>query len=847
MRDERYIRIDGKPLLVVYRPNLLPSASKTAARWRQWCKKNGIGEIYLAYTQSFETVDPSTYGFDAAIEFPPNNSAPPIITDSVTPLSDDFDCTVYDWRIFVERSKNYQKPPYTLFRGVCPSWDNTARRKNTSGNFINNTPELYQNWLENAIKDSLENQTNPDERLIFVNAWNEWAEGAYLEPDTRYGYAWLQATRNALEAKIAEGRRKVLLVTHDCHPHGAQFLALEIARELVRNGFLPAIIALDGGRLFDEFAQIGPMIVTSSSSHGALCNFLTDCRNRGYSNAITSTVVCGSIVPELKRHGFQVLSLIHELSGVIHEMKQESNAKHIAELSDRIVFPAKLVRDHYTTITPFNAEKAFIRPQGLLRKNPYQGKNREAHREVCQRHGFPINTRIILSIGFLDHRKGADLFVKIAAQVCHKFKDIVFIWVGHTEPNIERDVRNKIKDFNLQDRILLIGFDPEPFVYYAAASVYALTSREDPFPNVVLESASVGVPIVAFENTTGAAEFIVQQGGLLARHLDVAHFATHIETLLADQTKLPAHLSSDFSLRRYVLDLLHYLTASARISVIVPNYNYARLIKRRLDSIRMQTYPIYELIILDDASTDESVSRITDYCRKNDCDARVVLNKANSGSVFSQWQKGIRMATGDLVWIAEADDSSDPNFLSTLVPAFDENEIVLACCQSRQINEKGRLLATDYLSYTSDISRRWQNDHFSNGVDIIRESLSIKNVIPNVSGVLFDRQALVQALENIGEDLFDYRVAGDWLVYLHVLVQGRFFFSSKSLNDHCRHTQSVTCDAAVEKHLDEVAKLQTIAQKIAQPDEFVIAQAHEYLEQLRVQFGLDKIQDQKES
>lgn len=847
MQDERYIRIDGKPLLVVYRPNLLPSAPKTAERWRKWCTKNGIGEIYLAYTQSFETVNPSTYGFDAAIEFPPNESSPPIVTNSVKPISDDFDCTVYEWRIFVENSKNYQKSNYTLFRGVCPAWDNTARRKNGSSVFINNTPTLYQRWLGNAIADTLENQTNPDERLIFVNAWNEWAEGAYLEPDERYGYAYLQATRNALEARMAEGRRKVLLVTHDCHPHGAQFLLLEIARELVRNGFLPAIVALDGGRLLDEFAQLGPMIVASSSSHGALCNFLADCRKQEYSNAITSTVVCGSIVPELKRQGFQVLSLIHELSGVIHAMKQESNAKHIAELSDRIVFPAKLVRDHYTTITPFNAEKAFIRPQGLLRKNPYQGKNREAHREVCQRHGFPINTRIILSIGFLDHRKGADLFVKIAAQVCHKFKDIVFIWVGHTEPNIERDVRNKIKDFNLQDRILLIGFDPEPFVYYAAASVYALTSREDPFPNVVLESASVGVPIVAFENTTGAAEFIVQQGGLLARHLDVAHFATHIETLLADQTKLPAHLSSDFSLRRYVLDLLHYLTASARISVIVPNYNYARLIKRRLDSIRMQTYPIYELIILDDASTDESVSRITDYCRKNDCDARVVLNKANSGSVFSQWQKGIRMATGDLVWIAEADDSSDPNFLSTLVPAFDENEIVLACCQSRQINEKGRLLATDYLSYTSDISRRWQNDHFSNGVDIIRESLSIKNVIPNVSGVLFDRQALVQALENIGEDLFDYRVAGDWLVYLHVLVQGRFFFSSKSLNDHCRHTQSVTCDAAVEKHLDEVAKLQTIAQKIAQPDEFVIAQAHEYLEQLRVQFGLDKIQDQKES
>ena len=200
MRDPRYIHIKGKPLLLVYRPNLLPSAEKTASRWRDWCRANGLGEIYLAYTQSFETIDPSIYGFDAAVEFPPNNSEPPNITDSVAPMDDNFGSSVYDWRIFVERSELYKQQPYTLFRGICPAWDNTARRKNQGTVFLNNTPALYQRWLENAIRDTQAHRLDPDERLIFVNAWNEWAEGAHLEPDARYGYAHLNATLRALLA-----------------------------------------------------------------------------------------------------------------------------------------------------------------------------------------------------------------------------------------------------------------------------------------------------------------------------------------------------------------------------------------------------------------------------------------------------------------------------------------------------------------------------------------------------------------------------------------------------------------------------------------------------------------------
>ncbi|WP_232424052.1 glycoside hydrolase family 99-like domain-containing protein [Imhoffiella purpurea] len=199
LRDPRYIRVRGRPLLLVYRPELLPSPVETARRWRHWCQNNGVGDLYLAYTQSFESADPARYGFDAAIEFPPNNSHPVAITKRIERRNRDFKGMIYDWTVYPEQSRHYAPCRYRLFRGVNPSWDNEARRPGCGAIFLGSSPSGYREWLENAIRDTLDRFDDMSERLVFVNAWNEWAEGAHLEPDQRYGYAYLQATRDALE------------------------------------------------------------------------------------------------------------------------------------------------------------------------------------------------------------------------------------------------------------------------------------------------------------------------------------------------------------------------------------------------------------------------------------------------------------------------------------------------------------------------------------------------------------------------------------------------------------------------------------------------------------------------
>jgi len=832
LRDDRYIRVQDRPLVLVYRPELLPSAPQTAHRWRQWCRENGIGEIYLAYTQSFEKVDPAQYGFDAAIEFPPNRCNLPVVTSSVVPLRGDFDCAVYDWRELVVRSQHYEDPGYKLFRGVCPAWDNTARRKNRGTVLLNSSPEHYRQWLCNAVRDTELRHADPSERLVFVNAWNEWAEGAHLEPDQRYGYAYLEATRDALGEESA-----ILFVTHDCHPHGAQFLSLEIARRLKANGSKVYLIALDGGVLFDDFAQVGTIINARAVSDEQLDRFLAGLQDRGIDSAITSTVVSGQILPRLKQFGFRVLSLIHELPGVIRDMGQEGNARLVAEFADKVVFPARLVGDQFGAFAEVPADRTVIRPQGVLRRNPFQGRRADAHRLICEKFRLPLDAKIGLAIGYLDERKGADLFVEVAAKVLTTQPKAYFIWVGHAEQKMYAQVVAALEQRGIADRVLLAGFDRDPMAFYAAASVYLLTSREDPFPNVVLEAAEAGTPVVAFEGATGAADFVVKHAGRLARAFDTSEFAQRVAELMEQPARLD--VARVGSLQQYVLDLLFHLRGQPRVSVVLPNYNYAKYLPGRLDSICLQGFPVYELIVLDDASSDESVDVCEEYLRRSSVDYHIVRNPENSGSVFRQWVKGVSMCSGDLVWIAEADDQAHRGFLKALVPAFADAGVVLAYTQSKQMGAADEILATDYFAYTQDVcEHRWRQDYVCDGPREIAEAFSVKNTLPNVSAALFRRSALEATLAQIGERLFDYRIAGDWMVYLHLLCRGKIHFCATALNLHRRHSRGVTNSSDAQLHLREVHRMQELAAELSVVPEPVQRKVQEYNAHLLQHFKL---------
>jgi lipopolysaccharide biosynthesis protein len=235
LRDPRYLRVDSKPLLLVYRPGLLPEPRKTAERWRHWCREHDVGEIHLAYVQSFDNVDPTEIGFDAAVAFPPNNVTPKPITDRFRLINPEFQGDIHDWRELAAATPS--RPPYTLYPAVNPGWDNEPRRSGGGRVFTHASPRTYSEWLRRTIKHTA--ATQPPERppLVFINAWNEWAEGAVLEPDARLGHAWLHATRAALQPRVTPEPRPCAVI-HAWYPE----VLGEILDRLVASGLAWRVI-----------------------------------------------------------------------------------------------------------------------------------------------------------------------------------------------------------------------------------------------------------------------------------------------------------------------------------------------------------------------------------------------------------------------------------------------------------------------------------------------------------------------------------------------------------------------------------------------------------------------------
>lgn len=203
-RDERYLKIDGKPVFTIYRASLFPDLKATITRWRGEMERMGYPGIYLIATNAFDFVGHEQYGFDALSEFPPHQVRTPNIEKSlaVSHFRDGGRIRNYADVVAVEKAKPTGQG--VVHPGVMPSWDNSARQPHSAQIYHGSTPELFEEWLTHAMQRAAKNP--PDQRLVFINAWNEWGEGAYLEPDLRYGYAYLDACAAAIRAYTSQAR-----------------------------------------------------------------------------------------------------------------------------------------------------------------------------------------------------------------------------------------------------------------------------------------------------------------------------------------------------------------------------------------------------------------------------------------------------------------------------------------------------------------------------------------------------------------------------------------------------------------------------------------------------------------
>ncbi|MBY6203256.1 glycoside hydrolase family 99-like domain-containing protein [Maritalea mobilis] len=852
MADPRYIRLGGRPLLFLYRPGHVPNAKDTIARWREIFGENHELDPLIFMAQGFGDTDPREYGLDGAIEFPPHkllNGLDPI-NDSLAWIDDRYRGHVYDYEAVVERSVVEPAPDYPLIKTAVPSWDNEARRPGRGMVLHGASPAKFEAWMRQLV-DHARRHPVFDHPIVCVNAWNEWAEGATLEPDVHHGGAYLNALARAAFGRSGAVRGpkvRVLLVGHDAERNGAQKLLLNIARVLTAEmGLQVNFLLLRDGPLRSEYEAIGEVFLADPlTSEEELRLHLARLHLGGVNCALTNTVVAGLLSPQLKSAGMRVVSLIHELPGIILEKDLGDAARLVAEHADQVVFPACIVKERFEEVAGPISNSAAISPQGIYStKSETDDLARGATRAEL---GADAAHRVVLGVGYGDLRKGLDRFVAVALASCRADPSLIFVWVGSVAPEMKIWIEPEIAASGMADRIRILGHQEDVGRFYAAADLFYLASREDPFPSVVLEALAWGLPVVGHRGCGGCDSLIERHGVLVDGAISEAATAAIIDALdvtpkMRDEQSMARmqEAETSFDFVTYVFDLLQRLVPDLpSVSAAILSYNYERYMPQRVTSVLAQTHPLREVLLLDDASSDDSVTIACDVAATAQRKMNVVVNEKNTGSVFRQWRRAAEMAKAEYIWLAEADDIADPELLATLLPEMTRSCAIMGFCDSTRVNTRGQVISDSYMTHLDDI----EGVDFSSAFDMdaesfLRSCLAIKNVMLNASAVVFHRDTLLDAFETLGDELYSYRIAGDWRLYVEMCLKGsgKVCYVPQSLNAHRYHEDSVTRSTDVKRHLDEIMRVQSTVRNLISLEAKVIRQQHRHFENCRDYLG----------
>ena len=617
------------------------------------------------------------------------------------------------------------------------------------------------------------------------------------------------------KVKKAKNGDGYVIVTHSMDETGAPLLAYNMCKKMKDTGKDVVVVALAGGFLWSSYKKIGvPLfefdqegVTDEIIEKDDLDKIARKLCEKGYKRIILNTTISGLTAPYFKKYDCKIMALIHEMKNSIVNYDMEDAGRNANFYADYLVFPDRIVEEEFKSVFGKNNGKTVILPQGFYKKYEASIPNRAL---ICKKYNIPEDAKIIMGSGPMDLRKGADLFFAAAFELaCNEKKsECHFVWVGKSvDKNLKNWLYYQMEKVGLKSRIHNIDFIKDMKTYQnltECADVFWLTSREDPFPSAMIETLRYGTPVIAFKGAGGADTLLSNGRGVLVEDFDARKMADETMKLLGDNDrvsemvkKAQKYIKENLNFDKYVEKIGAYFDEKeeskkfADLTVVIPNYNYEEYLPMRIRSIVKQTVKPREIIFLDDNSTDKSavVARkiLEEVQERYGIKYKIIKNDDNQGC-FKQWIKGIHVANYDFVWIAEADDYAGDRLVESLMPKFDDKEVVLSYAKSCVIDGNSVVVDYDYNSYVRDLDdKRWEADFVCSGEKFVREYLSQKNVIPNASSVIFRKKVA----EGIDSCLSEYEAIGDWFFYIYIVSRGKVAYKHDVMNGHRRHGASI--------------------------------------------------------
>jgi len=656
-----------------------------------------------------------------------------------------------------------------------------------------------------------------------------------------------EKSRSETDARLrADGTRgKILLVTHDTQLGGAQTVLRLFADWLQGSTrFSVGIVAIRDGHFRPSFEAIAPVFVLSDHTEEARAAALADWAGDDVTAVFVNSIASGSFYKYWQQSTPSV-AFIHELPQILQQYGDEVDLVH--RHSDHVICGGPDVYQALHSSFGFALDRltsaySYIEARPNTETEADHLMRRRAARVAL---GVSEERVLVMGCGVLHWRKSPDKFIETAQAVLNSGLDAEFVWLGGGPD--EAACLAQATEAGIADRVRFTGYEPEVADKLAGADIFLLSSQEDPFPLVALYAAQAGAPIVCFQEAGGIADFVQTGSGMAVPFMDVDKMAEAVlaygqDAALRDEAGAigraqVARQHTIAAVGPMLLDHLRQVAGLApEISVIVPNYNYEAYLPQRLESIVQQTFQDFELILLDDASSDGSPALLEAFGSQRAA-TRVVLNQENSGSPFAQWLRGMEMAQAEILWLAEADDYCEPDLLSTLLPLFDDRNMRLASAMSVPVRADGSVIGDYSDLYLDRINpNRWRQDFVASDHEEANTGIGIANTIPNASAVLMRRFVPDAAFV---DTVTKMRLCGDWFFYIRSMKGGNLGFSAAPLNYHRRHDTTVTHRLeGSQRYFDELAQVRAYVGQTYVQDETAQARIEQFFEQDITRFGI---------
>lgn len=815
--DHRYKKIDGRHLLVIYRVSELPDPIKFVKSLRASLKKKGFNPLmYMA--QTFEDEDYKKYELDGALEFPPHKLSRKLQT--ITPervYEKSADLRVYSYDEFIACAKA-ELTGDNQIRTCFPSWDNDGRRQGASSVVHGSTPEKFSLWLQFLIDQAKQNPKAPS--LVCINAWNEWGEGAYLEPDRRFGHAYLNAVERIKFPEFKPKYKKVVLVGHDAFAAGAQRLLLSIGKTLkevfaleIQFVLLRADSGYDG--LLQDYKEVAQTHVLNPEVRGDLQMIAENLYANGYRHVICNTSVSAVAGLTFSPQNWTSILLVHELSGMLEKLKLPPILKQVESSYKKIVAPTEEIAKLFQGITDKNSTQIPVIPQGMYKQLRHIDSKKNLTLFLSKM-GRKEKPKVVVGVGYADYRKGADIFILTCAQMVKLRIDVLFIWQGDWDSQLKSNLQTEIDSLVKDGHLVLVPNNEHIEEVLDIADVFFLSSREDPLPTVAFEAWSFGLPVLAFEQCGGIAT-LISKNKLLGKNAGSVGVTTAVTAL----KKLFGLVNENNSKNRrlwvetncnwpsYVHKLLASLFELPKIDVAIIGHNHGKYANEAISSILAQSLPPTKIEYFDIASTDKSAIKAAEIARGVANRVKVIELPANNGKLYKTWHQIAKQSNADYIYFLEGDDFVGEYFIERGLAFLDSNpKAGLVFSDVSWVKETGELITASHSEYIINTFGMSSVEATIDPRKILNSDFLVRNGILTMSSVIFRRTSLLKALETAERSFGKLSFAYDWLLYLTMAKIGyHFLYLSGHSTKHRQHLNSMS---KKENHINEIQKIYKI-------------------------------------